>query len=71
MKTVTKYEARDGKVFDTEALALEHESFLDLVDELDTSSVSWYSTNACEVAEWLTQNYILVKKEPKAPKQET
>jgi hypothetical protein len=62
MKPVTKYEARDGRVFDTEAAALEHEALLDLAAELDDSPISWRDTSAREVADWLAAHYTLVKK---------
>lgn len=62
MKEVTKYEARDGKVFDTEAEALEHEALLDLAAELADSPILWRDTSAWEVAGWLAENYTLVKK---------
>lgn len=63
MKPVTKYEARDGKLCDTEAGALRHEAFLDLVAELEDSPISWRDTSAWDVAEWLVEHYTVTRKE--------
>lgn len=65
MKVVTKYEARDGKVYDTEEEALARERLLDLEAELYDSDISWQSTSAKDVAEWILQNYDITPKPSK------
>lgn len=59
---IIKYQTVDEHEFDTEAQAVEHETVLDLVKELDASPIYWRETSSTEVAEWLCERYTLVRK---------
>lgn len=63
---VTKWEASDGSVWDSEVSALRHESFGAVEAELLKAKLwtAYDCPSLIEVAAWLSENYTLT---PKAP----
>lgn len=61
MKEVTKYQADDGKEFDTKAECVRYEKIRAFAEKLGSSSICWYDADTDEVAAWIFENADYVR----------
>lgn len=59
MIEITKYQARDEKVFDTKEACIAHENMLSIVDVLQTTDVYERETSFEEVVTELLKHYTI------------
>lgn len=62
MKQVTKYEAEDGKLFDSEEEAKRHEKIISIVKDLENSNLYLPKIDLEELATLLCSTYTMEKR---------